>query len=115
MSTCCSMALVTVVAMASWTSGESTRGPTVSRYRWVSLSVRWPQYATRAGVVSSTATTTQTTTPTERPVLGRSVVGGWLVWVDPASAILASSAQHARAHTMPTCGFATGRPGTAES
>src|SRR5215218_5103505 len=87
MSTCCSMALVTVVAMASWTSGECTRGPTVSRYRWVSFSVRWPQYATTAGVVSRTATTTQTTTAIDRPALRRSVVGGWMVWVDPASDI----------------------------
>ena len=110
MSTCCSMALVTVVAMASCTSGECTRGPTVSRYRWVSLSVRWPQYATRAGVVSSTANTTQTTTPTERPVLRRSVVGGSMVWVDPASAIPGLLGPTRWAHTVPTCGSAMCRP-----
>ena len=87
MSTCCSMALVTVVAMASCTSGEFTRGPTVSRYRCASFSVRWPQNATRAGVVSSTANTTQTTAPIDRPVLRRCAVGGSMVWVDPASDI----------------------------
>ena len=83
MSTCCSMALVTVVAMASCTSNECTRGPTVSRYRCASFGVRWPQNATKAGVVSSTANTTQTTTPIDRPVLRRSAVGGAMVWVDP--------------------------------
>src|SRR4029453_5779316 len=62
-------------------------GPTVSRYRCASLSVRWPQNATTAGVVSSTANTTQTTTPADRPVLRRSAVGGSMVWVDPASDI----------------------------
>src|SRR5215213_1382825 len=87
MSTCCSMALVTVVAIASFTSVECTSGPTVSIYRWVSFSVRWPQNATTAGVVSSTANTTQTTTPIDRPVLRRCAVGGSMVWVDPASDI----------------------------
>ena len=61
MSTCCSIASVTLVAMTSCTSGELTSGATVSTYRWVSLSVRWPQYATAAGVVSRPASTTQMT------------------------------------------------------
>ena len=75
MSTCCWMASVTFVAMASCTSGECTSGPTVSTYRWVSFSVRWPQYATAAGVVSSAASTTQTTTAIERPLDGLSGAG----------------------------------------
>src|SRR4029453_18506306 len=86
-STCCSMALGTVVAMASCPCGEFTRGPTVSRYRCASFSVRCPQNATRAGVVSSTANTTQTTTAIDRPVARRSAVDGSMVWVDPASDI----------------------------
>ena len=43
MSTCCSIASVTLVAMTSWTSGEFTSGSTVATYLSVSLSVRWPQ------------------------------------------------------------------------
>ena len=43
MSTCFSIASVTLVAMTSWTSGELTSGSTVSTYLWVSLSVRCPQ------------------------------------------------------------------------
>jgi hypothetical protein len=59
---------MTVVAIASWTSGESTSGPTVSRYRSESFSVRCPQYAIAAGVVSNTANTTQTAAAIDRPV-----------------------------------------------
>src|SRR5436190_19904672 len=57
--------------MTSWTSGDSTRGPTVSTYRSASFSVRCPQYATAAGVVSSAASTRQVTAAIERPREGR--------------------------------------------
>ena len=40
MSTCFSMAAVTLVAMASCTSGESINGSTVATYRSVSFRVR---------------------------------------------------------------------------
>ncbi len=58
---------VTWVAIAAWTSGESTSGPTVSTYRWVSLRVRCPQKAMPAGVVSRMASVRQTTAAMPRP------------------------------------------------
>ena len=43
----------------------------MSTYRSLSFSVRWPQYATAAGVVSSAANTTQITAAIVRPRGGR--------------------------------------------
>ena len=43
----------------------------------MSFSVRCPQYATAAGVVSSAASTKQMTAATDRPLDGRFAAGDW--------------------------------------
>jgi hypothetical protein len=68
------------------------------------------QNATTAGVVSSTANTTQTTTPIDRPVVRRSAVAGSMVWVAPEWDIRGLLGPTSWAHTVPTCGFALCRP-----